>query len=98
MKIAGVSHYRGGTIEQVLPLAKALKAIYLKYGVGYKISQVQDGPNKDDWFVVVTYADTAAFEKAQVLFDQDAEMQQLFTDISRFAKRISREMVTDLDI
>ncbi|MCA3565174.1 MAG: hypothetical protein IOC90_17760 [Methylocystis sp.] len=98
MTISGVSHYRGGTIEQVLPLAKALKAIYLKHGVSYRISQVQDGPNKDDWFVVVTYADTAAFEMAQALFAQDSEMQQLFDEISKFAKRHSREMVHDLDI
>jgi hypothetical protein len=98
MTISGVSHYRGGTIDQVLPLAKALKSIYRKYGVGYRISQVQDGPNKDDWFVIVTYADTAAFEKAQALFAQDSEMQQLFIDISNVAKRFSREMVRNFDV
>jgi hypothetical protein len=33
-----------------------LKAIYLKYGVGYRLSRFQTGPNEGDWLVVVTYA------------------------------------------
>jgi hypothetical protein len=33
MTVSGVSHYRGATIEEILPLAKALKASYLKHGV-----------------------------------------------------------------
>jgi hypothetical protein len=98
MTISGVSHYRGGTIDEVLPLARALKAIYQKYGVGYRLSHVQDGPNAGDWLVVATYADRAAFEKCETLFAQDTEIQQVFTAISRHARRVSREMVVDLDI
>jgi hypothetical protein len=98
MTVSGVSHYRGGTTEEVLPLAKALKAAYLKYGVGYRLSRVQDGPNAGDWLSIVTYADATAFEKAQVLFGQDSEMQRIFTDIAKFARRTNREMVADLDL
>jgi hypothetical protein len=32
MTLSAVSHYRGGTIDVVAPLAKKLKAIYLKHG------------------------------------------------------------------
>jgi hypothetical protein len=65
MTISGVSHYRGGTIDEVVPLAKALKAAYLKHGIGYRLSRFETGPNVGDWFVVVQFADQAAYEKAQ---------------------------------
>jgi hypothetical protein len=39
----------------------------------------------------VTYADATAYEKAQALFAQDSELQQVFIEIAKFAKRISRE-------
>ena len=77
-------------------MAQTLKAICLKYGVGYRLSRFQTGPNEGDWLVVVTYADATAYEKAQALFAQDPELQQVFIEIAKFAKRISREMVVDL--
>lgn len=98
MTLSAISHYRGGALEEVVPLAQALKAIYLKYGVGYRLGRFQTGPNEGDWFVTVTYADAAAYEKAQALFSQDAELQRVFIEIAKFAKRISREMVLDLDL
>jgi hypothetical protein len=98
MTISAVSHYRGGTIDVVVPLAKSLKAIYLKLGVVYRLSQFQAGPNVGDWFVVVQYADQTAYEKAQAAIAQDPECQQVFAEIAKFAKRISRELVVDLDL
>ena len=98
MTLSAISHYRGGAIDAVVPLAQSLKAIYLKYGVGYRLSRFQTGPNEGDWFVIVTYADETAYEKAQALFPQDAELQQVFIEIAKFAKRISRDMVIDLDL
>jgi hypothetical protein len=82
----------------VAPLARTLKAIYLKYGVGYRLSRFQAGPNGAAWLVIVTYADAAAYEKAQALLAQDLECQQVFIEIAKFAKRISREMAIDLDL
>jgi hypothetical protein len=79
-------------------LAQSLKAIYLKYGVGYRLSRFQTGSNEGDWFVILTYSDAAAYEKAQALFPQDSELQQIFIEIAKFATRISREMVIDLDL
>jgi hypothetical protein len=67
MTLSAISHYRGGAIDEVVRLAKTLKAIYLKYGVGFRLSRFQTGANKGDWFVVVTYADATAYEKAQAL-------------------------------
>jgi hypothetical protein len=98
MTLSAISHYRGGTIDEVAPLAQTLKAIYFKYGVGYRLSRFQTGPNEGDWFAIVTYTDATAYEKAQALFSQDPELQQVFIDIAKFAKRISREMVIDLDL
>ena len=94
--LSAISHYRGGAIDEVAPLAQTLNAIYLKYGVGYRLSRFQTGPNEGDWLVVVTYADATAYEKAQALFAQDPELRQVFIEIAKFAKRISREMVVDL--
>jgi hypothetical protein len=96
MTLSAISHYRGGAIDEVAPLSRTLKAIYLKYGVGYRLSRFKTGPNEGDWLVVVTYADETAYEKAQTLFSQDSELQQVFIEIAKFAKRISREMVVDL--
>lgn len=96
MTLSAISHYRGGSVDEVTPLAKALKAIYLRYGVGYRLSRFQTGPKEGDWLVVVTYADATDYEKAQVLFSQDAELQQVFIEIAKLAERISRDMVVDL--
>lgn len=98
MTLSAISHYRGGTIDEVTPLARTLKAIYLKYGVSYRLSRFQTGPNENDWLVTVTYADAAAYEKAQALFPHDQELQQAFTEIAKFATRISRDIVIDLDL
>ena len=48
--------------------------------------------------VVVQYADMTAYEKAPASFAQDPEWQQAVTEISKIAKRISRELVVDLDL
>lgn len=97
MTVSAISHYRGGTIDVVAPVAKALKAAYLKHGVAYRLSRFETGPNTGDWFVVVTY-DQTAHEKAQAAIAQDPECQRAFAEIAKFATRISREMVIDLDL
>jgi hypothetical protein len=98
MTLSAISHYRGGSIDDVTPLAKTLKAIYLKYGVTYRLSRFQTGPNAGDWFVVVQYANSTAYEKVQTMFAQDPEYQQVITEIAKIAKRINRELVIDLDL
>ena len=55
MTVSAISHYRGGTIDEVVPVAKTLKAAYVKHGVSYRLSRFQTGPNVGDWFVVVQY-------------------------------------------
>ena len=96
--MSGISDYRGGTIDEVAPLAKKLKAVYLKHGVVYRLSRFQTGPNVGDWFVVVQYADQTAYEEVQAAIARDPECQQTFAEIAKFAKRISREMVIDRDL
>ncbi|TPQ33371.1 hypothetical protein C2U70_19425 [Bradyrhizobium guangdongense] len=98
MTVSGVSRYRGGTIDDVAPLAGKLKAIYLTYGVVYRLSQFQTGPDVGDWLVVVQYADEAAYEKVQLALAHDTHCQQVFAEIAKFARRVSREMVLDLDL
>ncbi len=98
MTVSGISHYRGGSIDVVTPVAKRLKAAYLKHGVAYRLSRFQTGPNAGDWLVVVQYPDETAYAKAQAAIAQDPECQQAFAEIAKFATRISREMVIDLDL
>ena len=98
MTISAISIYHGGTIDEVTPLARALKAKYQDYGIGYRLSRFQSGPNQGDWLVVVTFADAAAYDQVGPLIPHDAEVQQLFGQIAKFARRISRELVTDLDL
>ena len=97
MTVSAISHYRGGTIDAVAPVAKKLKAAYLKLGIAYRLSRFETGPNAGDWFVVVTYDQTAQ-EALQAAIAQDPECQQAFAEIAKFATRISREMVTDIDL
>ena len=98
MTVSAISYYRGGAIDVVAPIAKKLKAAYLKHGIVYRLSRFETGPNVGDWFVVVTFADPAACEKAHAAIAQDIECQQAFAEIAKFARRISRELVTDLDL
>jgi hypothetical protein len=46
----------------------------------------------------VQYADQTAYEKAQATIAQDPQCQQAFAEIAKFATRISRELVIDLDL
>jgi hypothetical protein len=78
MTVSAISQYRGGTIDVVAPVAKKLKAAYLKHGVAYRLSRFHTGPNIGDWFVVVQYADETAYEKAQAAIAQDPECQLAF--------------------
>ena len=98
MTVSAISLYHGGTIDEVTPVARRLKAIYRKYGIVYRLSRFQTGPNAGDWLVVVQFADQAAYDKAHVAIAQDRECQRVFAEIAKFAKRISREMVIDLDL
>jgi hypothetical protein len=43
MTLSAISHYRGGTIDVVAPLAKTLKAAYLKHGIAYRLSRFETG-------------------------------------------------------
>lgn len=98
MTVSAISHYRGGTIDVVAPLARRLKAAYLKHGITYRLSRFETGPHAGDWFVVVQYADQAAYETTQAAIAQDPECQAVFAEIATFATRISRELVSDLDL
>ena len=98
MTVSAISHYRGGTIDVVTPVARALKAAYLKHGISYRLSRFESGPNAGDWLVIVTCADKAAYEKAGAAIAKDPEVQQAFSEIAKFAKRISREELLDLDL
>src|ERR1044072_8054604 len=97
MTVSAISHYRGGTIDVVTPVARALKAAYLKHGVAYRLSRFETGPNVGDWLVIVTCADETA-EEARAAIAKDPECQRAFAEIAKFAKRVSQETVIDLDL
>ena len=98
MTVSAVSFYRGGSIDSVAPVARKLKSAYFNHGISYRLSHVDTGPNAGDWLVIETYADQQAYDKAQAAIAQDPECQQAFHEIATFAKRVSRELVTDIDL
>lgn len=98
MTVSALSHYRGGALDDVAPIARTLKAAYQAHGIGYRLSRYRSGPNAGDWCVVVTYADEDAYTAAQAAIARDPACQKAFTDIAAFAKRISREIVEDIDL
>jgi hypothetical protein len=97
MTISAVSHYRGGSIDVVTPIAKALKAAYRKHGVAYRLSRFETGPNAGDWLVIVS-CDEAIQDEARAAIEKDPECQRIFAEIAKFATRVSREIVIDLDL
>lgn len=98
MTLSAVSHYQGGTLEQVVPIAARLKAAYARHGIAYRLSRFETGPHAGDWLVLVQYPDQAAYEQAQTAIAQDPLCQQAFTEIAAFATRKSRELVRDIDL
>jgi hypothetical protein len=98
MTVSAVSHYRGGSIDVVLPLARRMQAVHARHGVLYRLGRFHAGANAGDWLTIVQYADWAAYEAAQQAFAGDAEYQQTVTEIARIARRISRELVDDIDL
>jgi hypothetical protein len=98
MPVSAVSRYRGGTVEDVTPLAKTMKAVLLKHGVAYRVSRFQTGQNVGEWMVIVQYADWLAYARAQDSFAQDPDHKKAVTEISKVVTLLSRELVVDLDL
>ena len=98
MPVSAISHYRGGTVENVTPLAKKMKAVLLKHGVAYRVRRFQTSQNVGEWMVVVQYADWMAYAKAQDSSAQDPQHKKVVTEISTIVTLISRELVVDLDL
>ena len=99
MPVSAISHYRGGTVENVTPLARKMKAVLARHGVlAYRVSRFQTGGHVGEWLVVVQYADWMAYARAQESFAQDAEHRDVVTEISKLVTLVSRELVVDLDL
>ena len=98
MTVSAVSFYRGGTVEDVTPLAKRMRAILLKYGITYQVSRVQTDQAVVEWMVVVQYADETAYAKALEDFSHDPEHRQVVTEISKIVALIRRDLVVELDL
>lgn len=98
MSLSAISVYRGGSLGDVLPLSRALKAAYVKHGMEYRLGRFQNGPNAGDWLVIVHYADQDAYDRAHLAMQADSEIQRIFVEIAKFAKRISREVIDNVDL
>ena len=61
-----------------------------KRGIAYRLSRFETEPSAGDWLVILTYA--------QAAIARDPECRQAFAEIAKFATRISRELVVDLDL
>ncbi len=98
MPVSAISFYKGGTVEDVTPLASRMKAVLRKYGIDYQLSRLQTGQNVGEWLVVVRYADWTAFARAQDGFGDDPDHRQVITEISRHVTLMRRELAVDLDL
>ena len=98
MTVSAVSFYRGGTVEDVTPLAKRMKAILFKYGITYQVSRVQTDQPIGEWMVVVQYANETAYAKALEDFSHDPDHRQVVRDISKIVTLIRRDLVVELDL
>ena len=98
MAIAAVSFYRGGTAEAVLPLARRMRAILRKYGVGYQVSRAQAEREGGAWMVVVRYADAAAYAQARAKFAEDPEHRQVVEEITKVVTFVRRDMFDELEL
>lgn len=98
MPISAISFYRGGTVEEVTPVARRMKAVLRKYDVSYQVSHFQTGQELGDWIVIVQYADQTAYAKALDSFAHDPEHRQVVAEISRLVTLVKREMVVNLDL
>ena len=98
MPILAVSTYQGGSVEDVTPLARRMRAILLKYGVSYRAGCVQTAQDAGGWIVVVQYADWAAYAKALESFQHDPEHRQVVAELSKFVTLVRRELVVEVDL
>ena len=98
MTVSAVSFYRGGTVEDVTPLAKRMKAILFKYGITYQVSRIQTDQPIGEWMVVVQYANETAYAKALEDFSHDPDHRQVVRDISKIVTLIRRDLVVELDL
>jgi hypothetical protein len=99
MSVTVMARYKGGTQEEVTPLAKKVKAIHQKHGAElYRIGKFHTGPYIGEWLVVVRYADWAAYAKAQDSLAGDTEYQQILAQVAKFAQMTSRNFVVGLDV
>ncbi len=98
MTVSAVSFYRGGTVEDVTPLARRMKAILFRYGITYQVSRVQTDQTMGEWMVVVQYADETAYAKALEEFSHDPEHRQVVADISKIVALSRRVLVVELDL
>jgi len=97
MAISAISYHRGGTPDQVRPLAQRMKAYWQQHGVGYRIGRCHTG-QAGHWIVIVTYPDWTTYAQLQDSFAQDANYQELVTEIAQVVTPVSRELVTEFEL
>ena len=99
MSVTVMTRYKGGTPDEVTPLAKKVKAIHQKHGAElYRVGRFRTGPNVGEWLVVVRYADWNAHAKAQDGLAKDGDYQKIIGQVAKIATVTSRNFVVGLDI
>src|SRR5579863_10116464 len=99
MSVTVMVRYKGGTQEQLMPLAKKVKPIHQKHGAEiYRAARFHTGPYVGEWLVVLRYADWAAYAKAQSGLAGDAEYQKIIAQVAKHAEVTSRNFLVDLDV
>ena len=99
MPVSAISHYRGGTVENVTPLAKKMKAVLLKNGVlAYRVSRFQTAKMSGSGWSSCSMLIGWPMLRRRIALPKTREHKKVVTEISTIVTLISRELVVDLDL
>lgn len=98
MSVRTVTHWRGGSLDEILPIARTAKAIWAKYGGDMQLGRAQFGPEVGQWVVMITFKDWEALGKAQQAISSDQQYNALFADLTRMSELTARRIITSIDL
>jgi len=99
MYILQLTRLKGGTEAEMVPMAKAAKAIIEKYGAEFfRLHRFDSGPYIGEWMVAVRFADWTTYGKVREALAHDAEYEALLTRMLTTAEFTSRSLLTGIDL
>lgn len=98
MTIRTVTHWRGGSFDEIAPIGRKVKEIWGKYGGDMHVGRTHFGPEAGQWVVTITFKDWTAYGTAQQGIAADAEYNALFGKMVSLSEMTGRRLVTSVDL